>query len=84
MQLLLTFYNDGRDSGGFEKGIEDALARILVSPSFLFRIEQDPAESGAANARIASAISSWRRGCRSSCGAAFPTTSCSSSPSAAS
>ena len=26
---------------------------------------------------IASAISSWRRGCRSSCGAAFRTTSCS-------
>ena len=31
-----------------------------------------------------SAISSWRRGCRSSCGAAFRTTNCSISPAAAS
>ena len=30
--------------------------------------------------RIASAISSWRRGCRSSSGAASPTTNCSTSP----
>jgi hypothetical protein len=42
LELLLRFYNDGRTAGGFEKGIESALARILVSPSFLFRVEQDP------------------------------------------
>ena len=47
------------------------------SPKFLFRIERDPADVAAGRARIASATSSWRRGCRSSCGAAFPTTSCS-------
>ena len=40
-------------------------------------------EAGPARARhapIASTISSWRRGCRSSCGAAFPTTSSSTPP----
>jgi mono/diheme cytochrome c family protein len=47
-QLLMTFFTEGRDSGGFEKGIQDAIARILVSPSFLFRIEQDAAEAGTA------------------------------------
>ncbi len=57
-------------------GIQWALEAVLVSPKFLFRVEQDPA--GAARAtRIGSATSSWRRGCRSSSGAAFPTTSCS-------
>ncbi len=39
--LLAPFYI-GRDEGEFEEGIELALQRILVSPEFLFRIEQDP------------------------------------------
>ena len=39
---LLSFYNEGWRKGGFERGIELALTRILVSPSFLFRIERDP------------------------------------------
>src|SRR5262249_55587218 len=30
-------------SGGFENGIEMALRAVLVSPEFLFRVEQDPA-----------------------------------------
>ena len=47
--------------------------RLLVSPDFLYRIERDP-RVGAAARTIASAISSSRRGCRSSSGAAFPTT----------
>ena len=51
--------------------------RLLVSPEFLFRVERDPAGRRVRTRRIASAISSWRRGCRSSCGAASPTTSCS-------
>ncbi len=42
MDLLLRFYEEGRAAGGFEKGIEQALTRILVSPSFLFRIARDP------------------------------------------
>ncbi len=42
LKVLLDFYNDGRASGTFESGIELALQRILVSPSFLFRTEFDP------------------------------------------
>ena len=69
----------GRAKGDFDDGIQVALQRLLASPKFVFRVEHDP--SGARRARrIASAISSWRRGCRSSCGAAFPTTSCSTWP----
>jgi hypothetical protein len=40
---LMTFYQAGRDSGGFEKGIEMALRRILADPQFVFRVERDPA-----------------------------------------
>ena len=39
---LLAPYHTGRSEEGFEAGIELALQRILVSPEFLFRIEQDP------------------------------------------
>lgn len=38
----LALYRTGRAEGGFEAGIEMALAAVLVSPHFLFRIEQDP------------------------------------------
>ena len=44
---LLAFYNEGRREGGFETGIQFALERVLVSPDFLFRIEQDPQGVGA-------------------------------------
>ncbi|HEY1305988.1 MAG TPA: DUF1592 domain-containing protein [Vicinamibacterales bacterium] len=43
VQLLLTFYQTGRANGGFDGGIEQALARILVDPRFTFRIEKEPA-----------------------------------------
>ena len=52
-------------SGGFEAGIENALAAILVSPQFLFRIERDPpqAEPGQAyrisDLELASRLSSF-------------------------
>ena len=42
LRTLLGFYESGRAAGGFEAGIELALQRILVSPYFLFRVEQDP------------------------------------------
>ena len=42
LETLVGFYEAGRDTGGFEAGIELALQRILVSPYFLFRVEQDP------------------------------------------
>ncbi len=43
VQVPLKFYNDARSDGGFEAGIEMGLRAILVSPEFLFRVEQDPA-----------------------------------------
>ncbi|HEV8147867.1 MAG TPA: DUF1592 domain-containing protein [Bryobacteraceae bacterium] len=43
LQVPLKFYRDGRADGGFEGGIEMALRAVLVSPEFLFRVEQDPA-----------------------------------------
>ena len=43
LETLLSFYQEGRNSGGFEHGIEAALARILVDPWFIFRFEKEPA-----------------------------------------
>jgi mono/diheme cytochrome c family protein len=39
---LLTFYREGRKTGTFETGIQLALRRILASPTFVFRIEEEP------------------------------------------
>ena len=39
------FYKQGQLEGGFETGIQFALERLLVSPDFLFRIEQDPRDA---------------------------------------
>lgn len=39
---LLPFYKTGHAEGGFDKGIQKALERLLVSPQFLFRIEREP------------------------------------------
>src|SRR6185436_5847517 len=36
LKVLLDFYNEGRATGTFEAGVELALQRVLVSPSFLF------------------------------------------------
>ncbi len=38
----LSFYEQGRQTGGFEDGIELALRALLSSPEFLFRVERDP------------------------------------------
>ena len=43
LAVLLDFYAQGRAEGGFEAGIELGLRRLLASPAFLFRVEQDPA-----------------------------------------
>jgi hypothetical protein len=40
---LLEFYKAGHAADGFEAGIEQALARVLVDPRFLYRIEAEPA-----------------------------------------
>ncbi len=42
VETLLRFYRIGRSEGGFERGIQEAVTRLLVSPQFLFRIERDP------------------------------------------
>jgi hypothetical protein len=36
------FYRQARAEAGFEAGIEMGLSAVLVSPEFLFRVEQDP------------------------------------------
>ena len=36
---IMSFYDRGFEAGGFERGIEQALSRILVDPRFLFRME---------------------------------------------
>jgi mono/diheme cytochrome c family protein len=40
---LMEFYQAGRKDGDFNSGIEMALARILASPKFIYRIEVEPA-----------------------------------------
>ena len=39
---LMEFFNRGK-AKGFEAGVDLALRRVLTSPSFLFRVESDPA-----------------------------------------
>jgi hypothetical protein len=52
IQTLMTFYTNGRAVGSFESGIQSALERILVSPQFLYRIEEPPALNTEGNYRI--------------------------------
>src|SRR6185436_11679055 len=42
LRPLMAFYQGGRTERDFDFGIEKALRAMLVSPDFLFRIEQDP------------------------------------------
>lgn len=48
LEPLIEFYTVARRGGDFESGIQNALARILVDPRFLYRFEIAPAsaESG--------------------------------------
>src|SRR5262249_14501059 len=41
-QTLLEFFKTARAEGTFDMGIRAALERVLVSPDFLFRIEDAP------------------------------------------
>jgi cytochrome c5 len=44
VQTLLAFFDEGRgDGGSFDSGIQLALERMLVAPSFLLRVYRDPA-----------------------------------------
>ena len=66
-QVLLDFYRAGRtEDKTFDAGIQRGLERVLAAPSFIFRVESAR--------RRPTSIS--RRSSRSSCGAAFRTTSC--------
>ena len=44
VDTLMDFYRVGRGDGqeGFDAGIQLAIERILISPDFLFRVEEDP------------------------------------------
>jgi hypothetical protein len=43
LQMLLRFYESGRKNGGsFDTGIQFAVERLIVDPSFLLRVERDP------------------------------------------
>ena len=42
LTVPLKFYREARKSEGFEPSIEMGLRAVLVSPEFLFRVEQDP------------------------------------------
>jgi len=45
LRMLGGFYETGRQNGGFDAGIEQGLARILVDPRFVFRLEREPANA---------------------------------------
>jgi mono/diheme cytochrome c family protein len=42
LDMLLGFFRTGREKGTFDAGIQMALRRILASPTFVFRVEDDP------------------------------------------
>ncbi len=42
LEILLSFYQKGRNKGSFDAGIETALRLILTDPKFLYRMEPDP------------------------------------------
>ncbi|MGZ3343298.1 MAG: DUF1592 domain-containing protein [Caulobacteraceae bacterium] len=50
MKPLMAAYQQGRQDGDFEIGVEHAVARILVDPRFLFRLEHDDPKAAAGQA----------------------------------
>jgi hypothetical protein len=50
MERLLDFYQQGRNEGSFDQGIESALRFLLTDPKFVFRFERDPANVAAGSA----------------------------------
>lgn len=43
LDVLMDFHQTGSELGGFEMGIQYALARLLIDPRFLYQIEEQPA-----------------------------------------
>jgi hypothetical protein len=52
VDTLLTFYREGLKQGTFETGIQLALRRLLASPSFVFRAEEEPGQLPTSNSRL--------------------------------
>jgi len=50
IQDAMAFYEQGRRKGDFENGVRMALQSVLVSPRFVFRLEQAPSDVRAARA----------------------------------
>jgi len=50
LEPLLAAFRDGRGRGDFDVGIQYAVARVLVDPRFLFKVETDPAKAVAGRA----------------------------------
>jgi hypothetical protein len=50
VELLMDFYKFGRQEKNFDLGIEMVLARVLASPQFIYRIEEEPATVRASQA----------------------------------
>ncbi|HXC58828.1 MAG TPA: DUF1592 domain-containing protein, partial [Steroidobacteraceae bacterium] len=48
LATVLQFYDRGHAEGGFEAGIQQGIARILIDPRFLFRFEADHAAGATA------------------------------------
>jgi hypothetical protein len=45
LETLESFYQKGHAAGSFDEGIEQAVARILIDPRFVFRFEREPADA---------------------------------------
>ena len=78
VKVLLDFYNEGRAAGGLRRRHRAGAPAhprqpVVPVPHRVHARRSSPRRRG----RTASATSSWRRACRSSSGAASPTTSCS-------
>jgi len=44
LEPVLAFYEQGRQEGDFESGIQQGLSRVLLDPRFLFRFEEEPVD----------------------------------------
>jgi hypothetical protein len=47
IDTLMGFYEQGRKGGDFDAGIQQAVARILVAPRFIYRTEEEPVNAAA-------------------------------------
>lgn len=52
LRPLVGFFKTARSKSDFDSGIQAALQAMLVSPDFLFRVEQDPPKGSAASYKI--------------------------------